>query len=516
MNLVLRDAHEIARQMGEIIRLLRALQPEEAARALNRTTLTPDLEHFLRGWIFHQQGNYDSAFEHFSKVNRENLEGDGFLSNRFDELSKTAQKLKDFEVFETANFSIRYQDGPDKVMLSYLPEVLENIYASYAKAFHFNRGDKIIVEVMPDYQLFAYASALTKEQIETTGTIALCVENRLVMITPRRVARGYYWPDVLAHEYVHYILTKHSRDNAPLWFQEGVAKYFETKWERPDADPLGEALETSLAKAIQKGEFLTVQQMMPSFAALPTAELAMQAYAQTASMVDYLCELQGEDFIYQVAVALRQEPEVDAVLRESLGIEFSAFEENWKQWASNRGYRIHAHVGGADGVKLLDEDESSEAIRELEEADEANKKHTRLGDLLLERGRYSAALKQYRKTVVSGEKIHRQVLLRMLRCQQHLNRNREIIEYIDENVTRVQEDATMLVYQARAYLSLDQKAKAIDRLDLAVRVNPFYPEIYRLKLLALDQDKQAGEVEKMNTILELLHKRPVENKETKS
>ncbi len=512
----LQAAFDHSESIGEVLTLLRALRPDEATRALEQADLPKDFDLFFQGWIFHQLGNYDKAHEFFGQVDKAALEVDGYLANRYDELSKTAAALKDFDVFETSNFSIRYQDGPDKVLLAFLPDILEQVYREYARIFQFNRGEKIIVEVMPDYQLFSYASALTKDQIETTGTIALCVENRLVMMTPRRVARGYYWPDVIAHEYVHYILTKHSRDKAPLWFQEGVAKYFESKWERPDADPLGALLETSLANAIEADRFLTVEQMMPSFAALPTAELATQAYAQTASMVDYLCQTKSEDIIYQIAVDLPHKEDIDSVLAALLGVKFTTFEQNWKAWARTRNYRVHNEINPFEGVTLLDEDASSEGIAEIDRENDKGRKHTRLGDLLLERNRYQAALREYQKTVVAGEKIHRQILLRMLRCLRHLNRPRDTIELIEQNVIALHEDATMLVHLGRAHLALDEKAAAAANLRAATRVNPFYPEIFRLLMQTYSADENKAEVQKIERLLETLNKKPVENKETKT
>ncbi|CAM2006912.1 peptidase MA family metallohydrolase [Acanthopleuribacter pedis] len=512
----LRNAFDHSETIGEIMTLLRALRPEEANRVREQAKLPKDFDHLFHGWVLHQQGLYEKAHQQFSKVDKATLEVDGYLANRYDELMKTAAALQDFEVFETQNFSIRYQDGPDKVMLAYLPDILERVYSEYARIFQFTRGEKIIVEVMPDYKLFSYASALTKSQIETTGTIALCVENRLVMMTPRRVARGYYWPDVIAHEYVHYILTKHSHDKAPLWFQEGVAKYFEAKWEKPDADPLGAMLESSLARAIKADSFLTVEQMMPSFAALPTAELATQAYAQTASMVDYLCQSKSEDVIYKIAVDLPQKGDIDSVLSDMLGVPFSTFEEDWKKWARTRDYKVHFEVDPFQGVTLLDEDASTEGIAELDKENDKGRKHTRLGDLLLERNRYQAALQQYQKTVVANETIHRQILLRMLRCLQFLNRPRDMIDLIQENVPVLHEDATMLVHLGRAYLELDDKASSAANLRAATRVNPFYPDIYRLLMQTYDAEKDAAEIQEIQRLLETLNKKPVGNKETKT
>ena len=47
------------------------------------------------------------------------------------------------------------------------------------------------------------------------------------------MAHGYPWLDTLAHEMTHLALSQGTRDRAPLWLQEGVAKREETRWRDP-------------------------------------------------------------------------------------------------------------------------------------------------------------------------------------------------------------------------------------------------------------------------------------------
>ena len=510
------EAVEMGKRLGKVIKKLRAFQPWEAHKLLEDAKLPSGLKYLLEGWAYHQEGDYKKASRAFEKVDKDQLSGDPYFSNRFEELSKTAAELADFTVLETENFSFRYQEGPDQAMIYYLQDIMEEVYARYAKLFKYVRDEKIIVELMPDHRLFSYASALTREQIETTGTIALCVENRLVVLTPRRVLQGYYWPDVIAHEFVHYILTKQSADNVPLWMQEGVAKYFEARWEREDINPLEPSLETSLALAIKDDSLLTVDQMMPSFAALPTAQLARQAYAQTAAMIDYLCKTKTEDIVHRIVVSLREEPDMDKVMQTHLGQNFDGFESSWRAWLKTQNYQEFDHIKEM-GVSLLDEDAPVEKIEDLEKADQKHKKHLRLGDLLLERNRYGAALRQYEKTRDQSGKLSRQLVLRMLMCHSNLRQFQEMIDVIDNNVTDVENDVTMLVYKAEAQMGQQQNTRAEMLLERAIRINPFNPNIYQNLILLEQEAGNEMELEKLKKVMEALTSpaRP-QNKETKS
>ena len=51
-----------------------------------------------------------------------------------------------------------------------------------------------------------------------------------MMITPRVMVYGYGWLDTAVHEYVHYLLTIRTKNAAPVWMQEGLAKLMETRW----------------------------------------------------------------------------------------------------------------------------------------------------------------------------------------------------------------------------------------------------------------------------------------------
>lgn len=482
------------KKVEKVIRILRAFQPDEALQATQNSGLPKGIRNFLTGWAYHQKGDYKQASQYLGLVSNEDLSNDSYFTNRLKELKTTADQLQSFKVHETENFSIRYQEGRDAVMLNLLPEVLESIYASYADIFDFDRGPtKIIVELMPDHELFAYASALTREQIETTGTIALCVENRLAILTPRRVAQGYYWPDVIAHEFVHFVLTRLSRDKVPLWMQEGTAKYFETRWENSGPSTLDPSLESALAQVLQSnGRLITTEEMMPSFAALPTAQLARQAYAQTTTMIDYLSKTHGESSVRALVIGLRDHKgNVDRAMKAQIGVDFKRFQTDWETWLRQQSFKSMDQVKEM-GVELLDSDRPEEQLASLEAESKLHKKHLRLGDLLLERKRYLGALKEYKKIIQPKTALNRQIVLRLVECYRNLSMHQDIVNLIEQHVPFLEEDTTMLVYQARAYVANNQGAKAEKQLDRALRINPFHPGIYHLLIDLKGETSQAG------------------------
>src|SRR5690606_21850179 len=127
----------------------------------------------------------------------------------------------------------------------------------------------------------ANVSTLTVQEIETSGTIALCKFNRLMVTSPKALARGYSWLDTLAHELIHLVISEKSKNTVPIWLHEGLAKYSESLWR--DGVPglaLDPASENLLASAVKKNDLVTFEQMHPSMAKLPSQEKTALAFAE--------------------------------------------------------------------------------------------------------------------------------------------------------------------------------------------------------------------------------------------
>lgn len=496
--------------------ILRALDAERVLQSLDDPVLLPEQKELLRAWAYYQKGAYAQAETHFARI-KPGVAGMGsFLAYRHGEMLQSARIMKEFQVRELPHFSVRFQPGRDEVLVFFLEDILERAYEAYSRLFNWQFQQKIIVEIMPDHTLFSYASALTREQIETTGTVALCVENRLAMISPRRVLTGYYWPDVLAHELVHYFLTHLSRDNAPLWFQEGVAKYLEPRWENPHAPALDRHLEASLARGIAANRWISLEEMHPSFAALPSAELAQQAYAQVASQVDFMVQRKGEEVLRALVVGLAQEPDLEKILLAQFAMPYASLESEWKAWAAEQGYR-DLETMRVSGVKLLEEDGQAETLSSLTPEDAKSKRSLSLGDLLLERQRYQPAYLEYGKAMGEQRPLSRQILLRLLDCLQHLGRHQDTLQLLEENVAALDHDVTMLKAKARALAGLDDLVQAEAVITRALRINPFDPAIHQMQRDIAERQGRTEDALRRAHLIEILERPlPRSEKESKS
>ena len=72
------------------------------------------------------------------------------------------------------------------------------------------------------------------------------------MLTSQEVWLGAMADDTPAHEFVHYYVTKVSRNTVPIWLHEGIAKFQENRWRSSPGHPLDPPQEDLLARSLKR------------------------------------------------------------------------------------------------------------------------------------------------------------------------------------------------------------------------------------------------------------------------
>ncbi|MEB2313067.1 MAG: hypothetical protein OZ921_01380 [Sorangiineae bacterium] len=198
-------------------------------------------------------------------------------------------------VIEDAGSGIRLvlQDDADRVLVPFVTDVVvrARAHVEHDLGVRFPRPLRIVM--VRDLFSLSAVSGLPLAAAETTGTVAVARWGRVTIISPRATALGYPWEDTMAHELTHLALSRATRDFAPLWLQEGVAKREETRWRAPRPfDRTPDPTETARA-AMLSGRSVGIDKLGPSIAMLPTPEAASIAFAEVASFVSYWIEQNG-------------------------------------------------------------------------------------------------------------------------------------------------------------------------------------------------------------------------------
>ena len=303
-------------------------------------------------------------------------------------VAQTIQSTATLKLVETAHFHIWLDPDKDAALVPYIGEVLEQSYQRLGEIFSFTPTDKIRIEIFPTTATFYPASSLSTRDIEVSGAIGICKFNKIMLLSPRNLARGYRWTDALSHEYIHYIVVHLSHNNAPIWLHEGIAKYFESAWRLPPGTWLDRRSESLLAHALKHKSFVGFKNMDPSLVKLDTTYQVQLAYAEAASAIDFIVQQLGPQGLVRVLHELRQAKGGGAAgaVARVMGLAFDAFQERWQKFLAAKQLQEHTgvhlprfelkHEGQMPADELQQEIQSSTA-----------RVHARLGDRLRQHGR---------------------------------------------------------------------------------------------------------------------------------
>ena len=324
------------------------------------------------------------------------------------------------------------------------------------------------VEIYPDTASFTAASGLPESAVRTTGVVAISKWNRLVMSSPRALGKGYGWRDTLVHEWIHYVVSYNSRDQAPIWLQEGLAKSTEMLWRQDDFE-LEVQKQSLLAGALTTGEWITFEQMHPSMAYLPSAEAASLAYAQVATMMEYLQVTTDRQALARVIALVREGEDSKDAVADVAGVRFSKFEDGWKAWLGEQdlvGERIATVPTVLDGGDAFEYDPVLSRRRDL-----ANR--ARLGDLMLERDHPEAALAYYLEAQPQDEPPSPYLQGRLAQVYVELGRPGEAQAVLEESLRVYPDNADNNALLAQLLMADGQDAQALGYFRHSAEINPF-------------------------------------------
>lgn len=350
----------------------------------------------MRAVVRFHEGKYAEAVKLLDAVNAKGRrDASNWLVKLIRNTAKTAQH---FEEKKGQNFVVKYEPGPDELLAEWTLETLEAQRAALLKDLGYAPPEVIPVEIYATGDKFATVTTLTRQEIETTGTIALCKFNRLMITTPGALAYGYPWRDTLAHEYTHYVVARMTGNKVPIWLHEGLAKYLEVRWRKPTGGDPSPTTDTVLAEALQKNYFIPFEKMHPSIAKLPTAYDATLAFAEVESMIALAFDTWGPEGVRTLLHGLRDGQDMDAALTAAFGVAgLNGLEARWKAHLAANPPKLTPEL--AILPKALkdpnaDADQSGAAHKGL--SDQAAK-HLRLGDLLAGEARADAAIVEFRR-----------------------------------------------------------------------------------------------------------------------
>ncbi|MGN6111185.1 MAG: peptidase MA family metallohydrolase [Kofleriaceae bacterium] len=465
---------------GDVIKAARYLQ---SARLDDARLLLADLEKrapdtaevkWLRAELAFQVGDYAGALRFLDKLPDGAV--DGLVGQTRKLVASTLSVTESFVEVPSprGHFLILHAPGPDAAIAGLAGEVLDAAWDAIGSDLGYQPADPIRVELLGAPSDLAKLSPLSETEIETTGTIALSKYNKLMVVSPRATIFGYPWMDTLAHEYTHLLVSRIAHDAVPVWLQEGLARFQQTRWRGAPELKLSATEQALLSGALKKGRLITFDEMHPSMAKLPSQDAAALAYAEVYTLVGWLHGKVGYKGIRDALIAQRDGKSARRAVSETLGTTWAAVEKAWHAHlktghgpgggAARVGRPIRFDKGGVDSENVG-----------LEQVAARARKHARLGGMLRARGMLEAAAVEYEKALAAGGAGDPFVAGKLARTLVELGRHERAIELVAPLVASDPHDAVAAVTLGMARTARHEWPLAISAFEQALRVSPFDP-----------------------------------------
>jgi Peptidase MA superfamily/Tetratricopeptide repeat len=470
---------------------------------------------YLMARVAFFEGNYSESRSHLGQL-KKLMEFDEQLISFEEIVIHCDETTRDYVERESVHFKIRTPPGPDEVLGLYALPALEQAYLEIGGDLGIHPQVKILVEVYRTRRVFSGASSLTAEEVDNSGTIALCKYGRLMITSPRSLVRGYGWLDTVVHEFVHFLITLKTANRTPIWLHEGIAKYEETRWREKKGGHLSPSGASLLAEAFSRNYEIPFKRMHPSFAKLRNNEETSLAFAQVVTIIDMVIDRYGYESLRKILVKIKNGLSDRDAIAEVLGVQFDGMLDQWRDHVRKKKYtvvpglkprKLEFREPDDDALPLKEEDSEEDEEQALENESTAVRELTHLGNLLRDRGRNVAAAIEYEKAATSTKKKS-PVLLNKLalayiragkfkRATTHLN---EAIKYFPGFVTSYQRLG--VVYQ-----SLGELERSRDYLIRAIGINPYNPHTHKrlMKIQKALGDEKGTALE--NAALDILSRR---------
>jgi tetratricopeptide (TPR) repeat protein len=394
----------LATPLRQVDAMLDAWQFKDAAAALadlERAAPNAPETAFLLGYQKFLTGDYDGAMRAIAVAAQAAPDNPEIRS--LAELARAARDaIKDYREERSAHVIIRYAPE-DAVLMPYARDTLEAAYAALHTDLGFDAELPIRVEFYRSPSDLAAVSSLSVAEVARTGTIALCKWARLMVTTPRALAYGYPWLDSINHELVHYAVSTLTGDRAPVWLQEGLAKFLERRWREPPGGRIPPSMEHLLAKALRANRLISFEAMHPSMAKLASAEDATLAFAEVENAVAYLYNKGGMPALRDTIKRVGAGEDARQAVAAAVGGGWPEFERGWRAFMAAQHYRTFpaidiptTHVRKANAIASGRNPAEEDALSSTLKAG-APYRYLRLGNMLLRRERPRAAVVEYEK-----------------------------------------------------------------------------------------------------------------------
>lgn len=295
---------------------------------------------------------------------------------------------------ESENFKVTWVNERDAIiadaLLAHMEAAHNELSSTFAVAMKSKK--KVPIEVFPDLQSFSKVSRLSLSRFRATGTIALTLEQRLMILSPRNLVKGYSWAETAVHEYIHYLIREISPQLIPIWLHEGAAQVYQSY--PYETEPQLKPSQWGLFKKRRKAnKLLDLETLREPFPYRETPEEAELAYIQALIFVRWLDQQCG---VIPLLQSIETRKSVSRGLEECTGKSLAVLESEFVpkimgQVEVPEGSDVEFYARSFEGGDLIES--------EGRKADQDAQNYAQLSTELFGQGRYRASAMEMEKAL---------------------------------------------------------------------------------------------------------------------
>jgi tetratricopeptide (TPR) repeat protein len=238
---------------------------------------------------------------------------------------KVLRHLEKYETIQTPHYELRFDPKQDKLLAEFMAEYLESVHARLAKDFQYEPGDRILVELFNNHEMFSGRTI----GLPDLHTIGACTGKVVTIASPKGkgLARPFNWGRVIRHELVHIFNLSQTEFLVPHWFTEGLA----VRNEGGNRPPMWSAV---LRERFEKDDLLNLDNIMLAFVRPRNQEEWALAYCQSHLYVEYLIKTYGIQSIGPMLNAFRDGLDTAAALQKVCKVDKDAFEKGYHAYVT--------------------------------------------------------------------------------------------------------------------------------------------------------------------------------------
>ncbi|PIR23079.1 MAG: hypothetical protein COV44_04980 [Deltaproteobacteria bacterium CG11_big_fil_rev_8_21_14_0_20_45_16] len=327
---------------------------------------------------------------------------------------------------ESTHFKVSWVHPRDgliaKRLLEYMEAARESLKSKFSMAMSETR--KAPIEIYPNLKSFSEVSQLALSRFRATGTIALTLDQRLMILSPRNLAGGYSWAETVVHEYAHYMIREITASYIPIWLHEGVAQLFQ-EYPRNLVAKLKPSQWGLFKKRRKAHSLLSLKTLQEPFPYRETPEEAELAYIQALLFVQWLDQKCGA---VNLIVTAKKMKSIEKALGSCSGMSYESLESSFVPKIMD-----NVSVPTSSDVEFYARsfDQSDPMEFEGRKADKTAQNLAQLSEELFNQGRYRASgiemNKALQATVVSPPSWRRHLALSLNKSGQ-AKKTKEVLE----------------------------------------------------------------------------------------